>query len=92
MVKNPNIQVNAINETNSKASAAPIASSASVPSFIPSGPDKNGPIVTKVQNHTHNGNNHLAVNEQKKVCVSNLKSIFYESYIDCYYFFFGYTI
>ena len=58
-VNTPSVQINAINERDTRLSPAPIASSASTPNIIQDIPNENGPMLTTIQNHNINVNDSL---------------------------------
>ena len=67
-VKSSNVQINDINERKNAAPLiAPATSSSSTPNNCSSVANRNGPIVTQVENHTFNHDKHLAVNPQNQV-------------------------
>ena len=67
-VNPPTVQINDINDRRNTAPLiAPATSSSSTPKNCSSVANKNGPIVTQVENHTFNHDKHLAVNPQNQV-------------------------
>ena len=71
-IKKPADQINSIAEGNRQNAPSANATSSNEHTFSTSFPDNNrlsdnGPIVTKVQNHSNNPDKHLAVIQEKKV-------------------------
>ena len=68
VVNTPSVQINAINERDTRPSPAPIASSASTPNIIQDIPNENGPMLTIIQNHNNiNVNDNLAAKRDIQV-------------------------
>ena len=67
VVNTPSVQINAINERDTRPSPAPIASSASTPNIIQDIPNENGPMLTTIQNHNITVNDNLASKRDIKV-------------------------
>ena len=72
VVNTPSVQINAINERDTRPSPAPIASSASTPNIIQDIPNENGPMLTTIQNHSINANDNSAAKRDIQV-KKNLK-------------------
>ena len=67
VVNTPSVQINAINERDTRPSPAPIASSASTPNIIQDIPNENGPMLTTIQNHNINVNDNLVAKRDIQV-------------------------
>ena len=67
VVNTPSVQINAINERDTRPSPVPIASSASTPNIIQDIPNENGPMLTTIQNHNINANDNSAVERDIQV-------------------------
>ena len=67
VVNTPSVQINAINERDTRPSPAPIASSASTPNIIQDIPNENGPMLTTIQNHNINANDNFAAKRDIQV-------------------------
>ena len=73
-VVNPSSQIHAINEVVPKPSANSVAFTSKAPNSSPSASNKNH-ILTRVQNHTSNGENHLTISAKNQVCNPHQLSI-----------------